>query len=206
MAPLVFRWKGTDIPLELTKVDRSKLYGKTVTETRDSECKLCRLATLAGDGQTLIESGGLASAYMTEDLAWKERGSLKPVDLDGNAVTPVQSSFKEPVELTEEASIDYLLEHNVSSAYLLSPAEEAALPEDLAGLLNEGKIFTFRFSYRGGISADPAFLLQGADGSFWMLVGKPCRVEFVGFEQASGMVESEDESESEDDDLDFSMM
>ena len=69
-----------------------------------------------------------------------------------------------------------------------------------------GAIFKFAFSYRGGSNADPAFLLKGADGTVWMMVGNENNLNFVGLAQTAGLASADEVADSESDDLDFDMM
>jgi hypothetical protein len=194
---------GATAKCAIDKVDRTSLYGSVTTETHDVDGKACRLATLAGDGKTLIPSGDTALAYMTDDGRWMERNMLVPVDAAGNRVNSVASSFTHPLELEVTATPTRFLDHSIRSAYMLSP--EATLPEKLDAALRDGAIFKTDFSYRGGISADPAFVMKSADGTLWLLVGDENDVSFVGFNQTAGLA-AEDAEDPADDDLDFDMM
>lgn len=200
--PLVLGFGEKELSFQLKKVDRSSLYGSVDVETLDDEGRPCRLVTLAGDGRTIVDSGGTAIASISPDGMWRDKGELKPVDPDGNEVTPVPSTFKAAVPLDSKAGIDEFLSHNIRSVYLLSCEEEFS---DLAGELEKGTVFSFPFSYRGSLEADAAFLLQGADGNIFLCVGKKTDIKFVGFEQA-GIVEQEDEEPEDDDDMDFGML
>ena len=68
----------------IDKVDRSKLYGSVEVETRDTCGLKCQLATLASDGRTLIQSGGIAFGYLGRDGEWLQRSELTAVDARGN--------------------------------------------------------------------------------------------------------------------------
>lgn len=72
--------------------------------------------------------------------------------------------------------------------------------------LKGGAIYTFPFSWRGGLQADAGFLLAGADGVAWLMVGKKQEFAFVGLEQAEAVVAEEEAAEEEDDSMDFGMM
>jgi hypothetical protein len=176
---LVLQFENSSaIALELTKVDRSDLYGYVETETLDAKGRKCFSATLADDGQTLVGPGGSAFACLSPDGTWLEKGTLKAVD------------------------VDEYLSHNIRSVYQLSSqaAELAPLLEKLAA----GVIFTFPYSYRGGLEPDTAFLLAGADGTPFLALGAPTRLDFIGFDQPAA-AEEETSPEGEDD-LDFGMM
>ena len=135
---------------------------------------------------------------------WKTKDELKPVDLEGNELTPVTSTFKERVELEETASAEEYLNHNIRMVYLLET--EHGFPKALLTELAKGKIFRFPFSYRGGLVPDVAFILQGAGGDVWMAVGKNTEVHLIGQEQVGAAVVEEEGGEDEVDPLDFGMM
>lgn len=206
MPELKLSYGGNELSCGISKVDRRKLYGYTETEVVDSETEqVCSLATLASDGRTLIPSGGVALAYVSPKGLWKTKGELKPVDLEGEEITPVTSTFKELVELKETASPEAFLDHNIRMVYQLST--EGGFSEELLQSLQEGTIFRFPFSYRGGLVPDEAFILEGADGTVWMAVGKRTEIHLIGQEQVgAAVVEEETPAEDDSDPLDFGMM
>lgn len=204
---LVFDYQGKRVSCNMEKVDRTKLYGTVRREVQDSNGSPCRLVTLAGDGKTLIDSGGSAFGYLDADMLWREKAELKPVDLQGNEITPVESSFKAPIALDRKVEVNELLNHNIHAVYMLGA--EDGVDGDLLKELQGGAIYAFSFSYRGGLEADAGFMLAGADGTPWMLLGKPTEVQFVGLETVAETEpeEGEDTGEEEDGDLmDFGMM
>ena len=71
--------------------------------------------------------------------------------------------------------------------------------------LKKGTIYSFPYSFRGGLEANAGFLLLAADGTPFLMVGEPTKLEFLGFDQASGVEEDANETEDEDS-LDFGMM
>ncbi len=79
------------------------------------------------------------------------------------------------------------------------------MPARLAEALGKGAIFKTDFSYRGGVGADPAFVMQGADGTVWLLVGDEYSIDFVGFNQPAGL-DADEADAGGDDELDFEMM
>ncbi len=203
--PLILQFEGTDIPCHLSKIDRSKLYGYVEKEVRDENDDPCDLVTLAADGQTLIGSGGSTFAYFSPDGLWCEKSDLRAVNLENEPVTPVTSSFKDPIPLLERASIEDYLSHNIRSAYLLET--EDGFPDGLKAALNDGSIYTFPFSYRGGLDPDVAFLLAGTDGVIWMVLGKPTTIGYVGLSESGPAVSDDDADSGHDIDLmDFGLM
>ena len=197
-------YSGANVKCTIEKVDRTSLYGSIDTETHDSDGRPCRLMTLAANGRTLIPSGETAFAYMSEDGRWIERSELTPLDGAGNRLNTVASSFSQPIELEITTTPSRFLDHSIRLAYALQPVE-ADFPAKLIDKLGKGTIFKTDFSYRGGVSADPAFVMQGADGTVWLLVGDENDIDYVGFSQPAGLSLEEDET-VEDDELDFNMM
>jgi hypothetical protein len=202
--PLVLNFRGQAIEASLEKVDRAKLYGYVETEVQDDAGRRCELATLLGDGHSIVGKGGSAIAYLTADGLWRTRSELKPIDVQGKPITPVKSSFDSPFELTETATIDDFLSHNVNLIYQVVPAAEC--PELLAELRG-GTIFRMPFSYRGGVEASPAFLFLASDGNPFLCVCTPTAIEFVGPAATAPVVNDEaGDAGEEEDSLDFSMV
>lgn len=204
--PLVFQFGGEDSACHLSKVERSKLYGYVEKDVVDENEASCRLATLASDGQTLIGSGGSSFAYFDPDGLWCDKGDLQAVDLENEPVEPAKSSFKAPIELTDEATVEDYLSHNIRSVYVLDSPEGFAT--SLLESLAKGKIYRFPFSYRGGLDPDEGFLFQGKDEAIWLALGKPADIKMVGLAEAAPPVDSNaEEEESGDDDLmDFGLI
>ena len=197
-------FQGTPVVLTMEKVDRTRLYGYVETEVLDDQAKRCELVTLAGDGKTAFGKGGSAIAYLSPTGLWREKSQLRPVDAAGGPFVPVKSTFDAPVDLTHEAAIEELLWHNIHLVYQLSAQQEHP---PLWDALRAGKMFSFPFSYRGGLEADTAFMLVGSDGNLFLMVGKPTAVEFVGLKHSAAVVvEDEGDAEEADDLLDFSIV
>ena len=205
--PLVLQFGGRELPFQIEKVSRDDLYGYVEVETLDEHDRPCRAAKLASDGRSIIQSGGTAIGTLSAAGEWLDKKTLTPVDVENKPITPVASTFNAPVPIDGQlATIDELLSHNVGSVYQITCEADIA---DLLAKLKAGKIFKFPFSFRGGLEADTAFLLQSADGTPFLLIGQPAKFEFVGFEQASAIEDpfaEEDGAGAEEESLDFSMM
>lgn len=200
--PLVFKFNGGDLAFQLNKVDRSKLYGYKELEALDAKGRKCELATLAGDGRTVVGRGGAALATLDADGKWCEKYQLKPIDLEGKEITPVASSYAAPIESLQPCPVDEYLQHNVRLVYVLeSEGDVTAIAEEL----KQGTIFKFPYSYRGGLEADAGFLLAGDEGHLFMCVGNPTKVEFIGLAQAA-IAGDEDPETEELDMMDFDMI
>jgi hypothetical protein len=202
--PLIVNLGGQEIPLALSKVERADLYGYVEVETLDGQGRKCTTATLADDGRTLVGTGGAALVMLSPDGEWLEKKALVPTDNQGERITPVASSYAASVALTKTATIDEYLSHNIRSVYQVSSeADLGPLTEEL----KKGTIFSFPYSFRGGLEPDAGFLLLAADGTPFFAVGSPTKLEFVGFEQTAGVAAEEEEGgEDEEESLDFSMM
>lgn len=199
---IAFRWNDEDFSSEISKVDRAKLYGYKEAEVVDEDGDICDIATLAADGQTLIGKGGTGIGYVTVDGNWCDRNGLQPVGVDGAPLTPVKSSFQEPIELVESISVAQFLDFDVRSVYHLPEFDAASA---LAEKLNEGEIFRFSFSYRGGIEPEPAFLMANADGDIFLLIGRATQFEYLALQQTA-VVTDDDETDDDVDAMDFDMI
>ena len=204
---LDFIWQDHAFACELHKVDRSKLYGSVKIETLDMEGEKCSLATLLDDGKTLVPFGGTASGYINPDGEWVDRDELVAVDYDGKKLETVPSSFDAPITLDKAVSIEDFLDHSIRLIYRLG--EPADFEAAFAKALEDGDIFGFEFSYRGGIDPDPAFIMLGGDDTVWMLIGERNRIAYAALEQAAvvaATVDEDDETDEDSDELDFSML
>jgi hypothetical protein len=200
--PLVLNFAGTDFPLNLSKVDRSDLYGTIDVEALDEQGRKCLLATLADDGRTVVGSGGSSFMTLTPEGNWIDKKTLKPTDAAGNEIKPVPSSYSAPVPLTAKATVDEYLSHNIRSVYQVSSEVNLG---PLMAELKKGVIFSFPYSFRGGLEPDAGFLLLSADGTPFIAIGSATKLEFVGFEQVAAITEEETDA-GEEEEIDFSMM
>ncbi len=205
---LSFSLNGEQFDASIIKVDRTHLYGTVSIQTDDMDGKRCTVATLAVDGKTLIPKGGTALGYINPEGEWVSRDQLKPVDLNGEPVAEVESSFDEPIVLDTECDVDEYLNHSVRLVYRLKP--DSAFPASLMSTLKSGTLYKFGFSYRGGVGYDPAFVLSDEDNDVWMMITRENAVETVGLEQAAVCygenLDKDTEDENSDDSIDFSML
>ena len=113
--PLVLKFAGAEIPCQLSRVERSDLYGFVETEALDEKGRKCTLATLADDGRSVIASGGTALVTLSPDGNWLDKKQCVPTDAAGQRITPVPSSYSAPVPLEKTATIDEYLSHDIRS-------------------------------------------------------------------------------------------
>lgn len=203
---LKFSFNENEFDCELNKIDRSKLYGSVDVETRDIDGNRCGLATLANDGKTLIPYGGTAFGYINDEGLWIERSDLSPVNMNGESLPLLQSSFDQTIELKEKVSLEEFLDHGARLCYSLGV--DAAFEPALLKELVDGAIYSFDFLYRDGVTADPAFILATPDENIWMMVGSQSKINFIGLDQAAVCFNSDlgDEDEEEIDEFDFEML
>ncbi len=203
--PLKFMLGDNEFSFTLKKVDRSKLYGFKDLKALDETEQLCEIATLADDGRTLIGKGGTGLGWLDADGKWCEKSELKPVDTSGEEIQPVPSSYAAPVKLFDTATVEDYLEHNVRLVYAIDVGDADA--SDITDELDRGTIFKFDYSYRGGLEADTAFLLNNEEGTPMMAVGDKTKIEFLSM--AAPVVAADPESEDSDSSggmMDFDMI
>jgi hypothetical protein len=202
--PLSVEFQGQTVNFALEKVERSKLYGYVETEVVDEAGKRCELATLTGNGHSLVGKGGVALGYLSPHGEWRKKADLRAVDVHGNVITPVKSTFDATVKLEATATIEDYLGHNIHLVYQLIPdGEHAALMDSL----RSGTIFQFRFSYRGGLEASAGFVLLNSDNHIFLCVGTPTAIEYVGLKATAGVMAEESAGAGEEEDLlDFSLV
>ncbi len=200
-ATLVLKLAKSEFHVELKKIDRAKLYGEVEIEAVDEKGNPAMLKLLASDGKTLIDTGGTALEVLNEKGDSLDRDKLTPLNIDGDKIEEVPSSFDAPNKLTK-ATIDDYLSLIVKSVYQLTPAPDSDLAKILERL-GKAEIFSFPFSYRAGLEHDQAFLIGNSEEAF-MVVGKPAELEFVGFNQVA-VISPEDEQGIAADDIDFSL-
>jgi hypothetical protein len=208
--PLVLEYRGSQVSFGIQKIDRTKLYGYVDAEVMDEGGRACELGTLLGDGHSVVGKGGTGIAYLSPDGLWRKKAELRPVDRDGNPIPSVKSTFDTVVSLTDQATIEDYLSHNVHLIYLLTHEPPEGMPAqpiaELVEDLRAGTIYRFPFSYRGGVSASVGFLLIGGDGNLFLCVGVPTTIEYVGLKATAAVVTDPGDEAVEDDALDFSMV
>jgi len=201
--PLVLSLDGHEFSVVITKIDRTKLYGDIEIEAFDEKGNPATLKVLAADGRTLMDKGGTALATLNEDGESVSRADLRPVDEDGEQIEPVLSSFGQ-VNVLKQSSTDDYLSQVVKSIYVLDPPDGESDLEFLQSHLGAEQIYSFPFSYRGGVEHDSAFVLGDQKNAF-MIVGKPAALEFVRLNQAA-VLDTPEEAEISADELDFELL
>ena len=200
--PLILSLDGQEFPVNIEKIDRERLYGTVEVEAFDEKGKPATIKVLAADGKTLIDKGGTALTLLNEEGTSISRSALEAVYENGDPIEPVPSSFNHPNILNQAVAEDYLSQV-VKSVYLLQPADDAPL-DYLYDHLTAGEMFTFPFSYRGGLDNDSAFVVGAGEDAF-MVVGKPAALQYVRLNQAAVLDPIED-TEISADEIDFGLL
>ena len=199
---LMLSLDGEDFAVQMKKIDRDDLYGSVEIEAFDEKGNPAQLLVLAADGKTLLNKGGTALATVDQKGNSVERNTLKPVNLEGDAIETVESSFGASNKL-KKAEIDDYLSQVVKSIYVLDPIEDGDI-KFLLDHLSTGVIYSFPFSYRGGTEYDNAFVIGNKDDAF-MIIGKEARFKYAKLNQAA-QLDSLEEEEISGDDIDFDLL
>jgi hypothetical protein len=201
--PLILSLDGQETAVSILKVDRERLYGDIEIEAFDEKGKPASIKVLAADGRTLLDKGGTALATIDEDGNSVSRAQFRPVDMNGDPIETVPSSFGQ-TNILERASPDEYLSQVVKSVYLLQPAEGSDL-DYLVDHLSAGQMFRFQFSYRGGVEHDSAFVVGNDKADAFMVVGRDAALQFVRLNQAA-VLDSTEEMEISGEELDFELL
>ncbi len=189
--------RGTTFEVEPVKLERKKLYGWVETRVITPEGGICTSASLNDDGVTVATGGSVKMGIITEDGKWAERDEFTTVDIDGNPVTGIPSSFDIGIHIHQPASEEDILATEITSVYQLNAEGDNEL---ITALGNE--IYTFPWSYRGGLPSTAFIVAIGPQ--VFILAGTPFPIEYVDLAEKS-VFEDDSEEEFESDDLDFSM-
>jgi hypothetical protein len=188
--PLVLSLDGREFHVGIVKIDRERLYGDVEVEAFDERGNPAALMILAPDGKTLIDKGGTALATLDENGDSISRSDLVAVDEDGEKIETVPSSFNE-VNILKRAKVEDYLSQLVKSLYLIEPVDDADR-RYLQDHVSAGMIYTFPFSYRGGLDYDNAYVIGNKTDAF-MIVGRPAELQFVKLNQAADLDSTEEE-------------
>jgi hypothetical protein len=192
---------GEEIAVQLVKIDREKLYGSVEVEAFDEKGKPAAIKVLDADGRTLMDKGGTALVTVDENGRSVDRAKLKAVDEHGDPIERVMSSFDAP-NVLKKGGVDEYLDQIVKSVYVLSPADG---PMDmLHDHLADGQLYTFPFSYRGGLEHDNAFIVGSRSDAF-MVIGRPAALKFVSLNQAT-QLDAVEEKEITGEEIDFDLL
>jgi hypothetical protein len=196
--PLIIQKDNQTTLFDVSLLDRRKLYGSRKRVALDTQARVCRRASLTGDGALVLVSGSTGQGYFTETGAWVERRQMVPIN-DWGQVTELHPStlgIPQKVEGPIEA-ID-ILNLDVQSIYSLTMLDDEL---GLKPRLDNGVIFKCPFNYSSGVEVETAYLVANSSGYF-AIVGHPVEAEWCAHDQA--LLPPADAAFREDD-LDFDM-
>lgn len=196
--PIIVTWGGVQSTFDHEKLDRAKLYGKRQRQILDPYEQRCERAELSRDGTLLIRAGMTAQGYFDEIGTWIPSSRLVGLDAEGNPLPHVGSTLGEAQELVGPVAPEEVLDLSVRSVYTLDPK---GLDPKLEAELRAGKVFRFKFSYRGGYDTEQAFLVCN-NGAFFALVGSPATSEWC---ELQTTVADDGGADDDGDELDFEM-
>lgn len=189
---------GKTFSVTPVKLERKKLYGWNELRVVTPDGEPCQQAGLNSDGTTIIPAGNTKTGMLREDGLWMDRAELVAYDARGNAATAIPSSFDTGIELTEKATVEDVLNHNLASIYQVT-GDEALLLSSKIG----DDIYKFPFSYRGGYEQNTAFIVTSGPNVF-IVVGNDGGYDYIGLEQ-QGYLDTVEEEMSLEEELDFTM-
>lgn len=177
---LILNLSGNPVTISIDKVDRSDLYGQIISEMLDNGIKCTRVSVLM-DG-TVLGPGSTAKALMI-DGSWIEEQDTRRWTPEGAELVKQESSFKHPPLGCGMTSLELMLNFCAKSVYTFER-------------LGDIDIYT-TFNYTAGYPK-PCFLITGADGNGYMLVGEPAPVSWVGhLDTSTGEYEEWEEDDIE---------
>jgi hypothetical protein len=193
----VLNFQGNLVKTNFTKVDRNKVYGWSEEIYTDKSGNVCNWATLLNDGVTLVSSGGTALKTFNNFGKEVSKSELVAVFNDGELANLISSVFDAESILSNEKTIEDLMNLEVKSVYQLEVLENKDL---LKTWLSEFKVLYLPFNYRTDYESDDAFILNQGE-LFFILTGTIKEFQYASL-QATPELESDAE---ESDEIDFNM-
>ena len=200
---LMFSYNGEISSFSFAKVDRRKLYGTRRRMALDPEGRPALRGSLTHDGSLVLQQGMTAQGYFDEEGRWWPNGDLVGLDDDGTELPRIPSTLGREVELTGPEPASALLDLRVRAVYALDPDEETGLSPALKAALDDGQLFRFPFSYRGGYREDEGWLVAN-DTGVYALIGGSVSPNWCELQVAVAADEIDDD-EDLGDELDFEM-
>lgn len=190
---------GEETTFSMSKIDRTKLYGRKRRVHLGPDGEPCTRGSLTEDGSLLVQSGMTAQGYFDENQTWVPSKELVGLDAEGNTVEPEPSTLGVMQEL-EEIDPTVLLDLRVKSIYALSADE---FDEALQTQLNDGTLFRFKFNYRADYQAEVGILIANDDNDVFAIIGHDAPPDWLEAEAMHQVPDFDDDDDS--DDLDFEM-
>ena len=196
--PIKFNLSGISLEAEITKVDRSKLYGTSTRVVYDENGEECSLSDLY-QGSAILPKGSISQTLLDSKGNYVSRSDLIGFNNLNQKVEKVSSIYSGE-NICKKVTIDEFISANVKSIYQLN-IENNNLENWKKCFLND-EIYCFVFNYREDYEGDDAYILSNGI-NFFIIVGKQNSYEYLELNTIS--IDVEDEDSTQDDDLDFSM-
>tara|TARA_B100001758_G_C18167166_1_gene482268 strand:- start:53 stop:655 length:603 start_codon:yes stop_codon:yes gene_type:complete len=196
--PIKFNLSGVSLEAEITKVDRSKLYGTSTRVVYDENGEECSLSDLY-QGSAILPKGSISQNLLDSKGNYVSRSDLIGFNNLNQKVEKVSSIYSGENNC-KKVTIDEFISANVKSIYQLN-IENGNLENWKKCFLND-EIYCFIFNYREDYEGDDAYILYNGS-NFFIIVGKQNSYEYLKLNTIS--IDVEDEDSTQDDDLDFSM-
>ena len=196
--PIKFNLSGVSLEAEITKVDRSKLYGTSARVVYDENGEECSLSNLY-QGSAILPKGSISQTLLDSKGNYVSRSDLIGFNNLNQKVEKVSSIYSGENNC-KKVTIDEFISANVKSIYQLN-IENSNLENWKKCFLND-EIYCFIFNYREDYEGDDAYILYNGI-NFFIIVGKQNSYEYLELNTIS--IDIEDEDSTQDDDLDFSM-
>ena len=196
--PIKFNLSGVSLEAEITKVDRSKLYGTSTRVVYDENGEECSLSNLY-QGSAILPKGSITQTLLDSKGNYVSRSDLIGFNNLNQKVEKVSSIYSGENNC-KKVTIDEFISANVKSIYQLN-IENNNLENWKKCFLND-EIYCFIFNYREDYEGDDAYILYNGI-NFFIIVGKQNSYEYLELNTIS--IDVEDEDSTQDDDLDFSM-
>ena len=196
--PIKFNLSGVSLEAEITKVDRSKLYGTSARVVYDENGEECSLSNLY-QGSAILPKGSITQTLLDSKGNYVSRSDLIGFNNLNQKVEKVSSIYSGENNC-KKVTIDEFISANVKSIYQLN-IENNNLENWKKCFLND-EIYCFVFNYREDYEGDDAYILSNGI-NFFIIVGKQNSYEYLELNTIS--IDVEDEDSTQDDDLDFSM-
>ena len=179
------------------KLERKKLYGWSTLVAADRAGNECVAAYLSPEDSLIIPTGAAKLSTVDENGVIVKRADLVACDAEGKPLESVPSSFEGVIDLDKTATEEEFLDHEWASVYQIKNEELAAAVGN--------RIFSFPFSYSGGVTLNDGFLLNAPAGLF-LFAGVKVDFTPVSLGEEAVIDEVEEVAEEDIDDLDFSMI
>ena len=197
---LSFDLGGLQFQVQVTKVDRKKVYGWVNHKAVNATGQPCYLGSLSRDGMNIFSPGCFEMGHLDADGNWVERREMDAVDESGALLQKHPSSFQQTISLNQTVDMDTYLQVTVKAVYQLQASAEMSAHVGAA----DG-FYHFPYNYTASYTPDEGFLVPSGDALF-LVVGEDNGYTFVGPTQVAAPPEmGEDEDGDDADDIDFGM-